>query len=120
MHLTEVREAESRMAFFFLKTVTLTGRARRAPPEDRSSERAGILDYRKLSCGDLRGLTTNKSRLVFSSWAEFHRVSRVNRGFHRQNPEFQLLPPSFALYPGVHTETPGFTLKPGSFSSSRR
>ena len=53
MHLTEVREAESRMALLFLKTVTLTGRATRAPPEDRSSVHVGNLDCHILSGGDL-------------------------------------------------------------------
>ena len=53
LHLTEVREAESRMALIFLKTVTLTGRARRAPPEDRDSTHVGNLDCQILSGGDL-------------------------------------------------------------------
>ena len=53
MHLTEVREAESRMALIFLKTVALTGRARRAPPEDRSSVHVGIVAYQKRYGGDL-------------------------------------------------------------------
>ena len=53
LHLTEVREAESRMALIFLKTVTLTGRARRAPPEDRDSTHVGNLDCKMLSSGDL-------------------------------------------------------------------
>ena len=53
MHLTEVREAESRMALIFPRTVTLTGRASRAPPEDRSSAHVGIVDCQKLYGGDL-------------------------------------------------------------------
>ena len=53
LHLTEVREAESRMALFFLKTVTLTGRATRALPEDRDSTHVGNLDCQKLYGGDL-------------------------------------------------------------------
>ena len=52
LHLTEVREAESRMAFF-LKRVALTGRATQALPEDRSSAHVGILDCHILSGGDL-------------------------------------------------------------------
>ena len=38
-----LREAESRMALFSLETVTLTGRATRAPPEDRSSIRGCLV-----------------------------------------------------------------------------
>ena len=41
------------MALIFLKTVTLTGRARRAPPEDRDSTHVGNLDCQILSGGDL-------------------------------------------------------------------
>ena len=53
LHLTEVREAESRVALIFLKTVTLTGRAKRALPEDRSAAHVGNLDCQKLHGGDL-------------------------------------------------------------------
>ena len=41
------------MALIFLKTVTLTGRARRAPPEDRDSTHVGNLDCQIISGGDL-------------------------------------------------------------------
>ena len=41
------------MALIFLKKVTLTGRATRAPPEDRSSAHVGYLDCQKLYGGDL-------------------------------------------------------------------
>ena len=53
MHLTEVREAESRMALIFPRTVTLTGRAAGALPAGRSSSGVGVLDCQKLSGGDL-------------------------------------------------------------------
>ena len=53
LHLTEVREAESRMALTFLKTVALTGRATQALAEDRSSAHVGILDCHILPGGDL-------------------------------------------------------------------
>ena len=66
LHLTEVREAESRMVLFFLKTVTLTGRARRAPPEDRSSAHVGIVDCHKLYGGDLnRGDLRNMKKVAW-------------------------------------------------------
>ena len=41
------------MALVFLKTVTLTGRATRALPEDRSSAHVGNLDCQKRYGGDL-------------------------------------------------------------------
>ena len=37
----------------FFKTVKLTGRATRAPPEDRSSAHVGYLDCQKLYGGEL-------------------------------------------------------------------
>ena len=98
MHLTEVRGAEIRMAFFFLKTVTLTGRARRAPPEHRSSAHVGILDCQIFSSGDLN--LSRELRRAAAGCGELRRVrasgasglfSRPNRlelpGYLPNDPE---------------------------------
>ena len=86
LHLTEVREAESRMALIFLKTVTLTGRATQAPPEDRSSAHVGNLDCQKLDGGDLNlSPAGNKSRRFPSEDSGF-RPGKPRIGPGRQAP----------------------------------